>query len=196
MKNLSIILIALLLFASCGRDETPVLEKSPEALQESGMGSSFEFKRGQDDLLESLYAEQAQKDPALKKLEDQLNQLHEQDSTKAFDEYNRKNKYYYEGAKQLTMKVTDSVLLKKMKALINASSAKYDNRVAGYKTILASIDTKTATIADLHALIKLTYTLPLIEQYQKDKLPPETPAKNYEAQLNSVLEYENSLLKK
>lgn len=196
MKNLILTFFALLLFVSCTeKQETPVLEKTPEALDDGGEVKNF-ISRGGGDLVEGLYNELAEKDPSLKQLETQLQQFHEEDSTDAFDAYKQKNKSYYRSADNYARRISDTLLRKKMEALIKSSNEKFDNRIAGQTNLLTEINKKTLTLNDLHTVIKLTYTLPLIEEYQKDKLPSDKPIKNYNAQLDKTLQYEESLIKK
>ena len=76
--------------------------QEPKALQDKNTSAEFVSKRRDDDLVESLYNELAEKTPELKQLEDQIDHLHgsEDDSTEMFVNYHAKNESYFDSADQ------------------------------------------------------------------------------------------------
>jgi len=148
--------------------------------------------------LESLYAELASKTPELKELENKLDTLSASkgDSTKSFDRYNRKNQSYYSYADNHLKNINDSTLRKKMKTLISSSLTKYNSKIYRHTELLKYIDKKTMTLDDLHEILIITTTLPLIEKYQNDNLPTTKSINGYSKQLERVVRIENSLLEK
>jgi len=52
------------------------------------------------------------------------------------------------------------------------------------------------TLDDLHEMLIITTTLPLIEKYQNDNLPTTKSIDGYSKQLDRVVHIENSLLQK
>jgi len=202
MKNLILIsTLILLTFVSCNnsrikenKDQKP---ETPAALQED-RSSGIISKRGYDDILESLYKELANKTPELKELETKMKSLSgsKNDSTELYDRYNRKNQSYYNSANSHLTQINDSVLRKRLRVLISASLKRYNLKISRHSEILKSIDKKTMRLDDLHEVLMITTTLPLIENYQNNNLPSTKSIDGYSGQLNKVLQFENFLLEK
>ena len=155
-----------LTFGSCDNSRTQDKDKqeTPKALDDK---SSYEIfsKRGDADLVESLYKELADKTPELKDLEDKIENITKSkaDSAESFDRYNEKNEAYYNSAKRHIEQIKDSLVRDKIKVLISNSLIKYNAKILRHTDLLKSIDTKTATLDDLHLILKIIRTLPLIE---------------------------------
>lgn len=202
MKKLILIsTVILVTFVSCDnpriKENQEQKQETPEVLQEEGKYDIIS-KRGYGDILESLYGELASKTPELKELENKLDSLSASraDSTKSFDSYNRKNQSYYSYADSHIKQINDSGLRKKMQALILSSLTKYNSKVYRHTELLKSIDKKTMTLDDLHEMLIITTTIPLIEKYQNDNLPTTNSIYGYLKQLNKAVQIENSLLEK
>ena len=193
--------VILLTLVSCDnariKENQEQKQETPKALQE---GKSYEIvsKRGYDDIIESLYKELADKTPELKDLETKLDALSasKSDSTEKYDKYNEKNHSYYNSVDNHLKHINDSTLRKKMKTLISSSLTKYNSKVYRHTELLKSIDKKTMTLDDLHEMLIITTTLPLIEKYQNDNLPTTKSINGYLKQLDKAVLIENSLLEK
>ena len=148
--------------------------------------------------MESLYKELADKTPELKDLETKLDALSasKSDSTEQYDKYNGKNGSYYSSADNHIKQINDSTLRKKMNSLISSSLTKYKSKIYRHTELLKYIDKKTMTLGDLHEMLIITTTLPLIEKYQNDNLPTTKSVSGYKKQLDKVLYMENNLLQK
>ena len=200
-KQILISTLALLTFFSCddsrNKEKQEQKHETPAALQEES-SSGIISKRGYDDILESLYKELATKTPELKELETKMKSLSESkdDSTDLYDRYNSKNQSYYSSADSHVKQIKDSVLRKKIKLLISASLTRYNSKISRHSEILKSIDKKIMTLDDLHEVLMITTTLPLIEKYQNDNLPATKSIDGYSKQLNNVLKFENFLFEK
>jgi len=202
MKKLTLISIVILLtFVSCDnarvKENQEQKQETPKALQEEN-SYSIVSKRGYYDIIKSLYKELADKTPELKDLETKFDALSvsKSDSTEQYNEYNEKNQSYYSSADIHLKQIKDSTLRKKMKALISSSLTKYNSKVYRHTNLLKSIDKKTMTLDDLHEMLIITTTLPLIEKYQNDNLPTTKSIDGYSKQLDRVVHIENSLLQK
>jgi len=202
MKKLILIsTVILMTFVSCDnsriKENQEQKQETPKALREE---KSYEIisKSGYDDIIESLYKELADKTPELKDLETKFNALStsKSDSTKQYNKYNRKNKSYYNSADNHIKQINDSILRKKMRSLISSSLTKYNSKVYRHTELLKSIEKKTMTLDDLHEMLIIMTTLPLIEKYQNDNLPTTKSINGYSKQLDKVVQIENSLLEK
>lgn len=202
MKKLILIsTVILVTFVSCDnarkKENQEQKQETPIAMQEE---ASFEIgsKRGYEDIIESLYKELAEKTPELKDLESKLDALSvgKSDSTEQYDKYNGKNQSYYNSADNHLNQINDSTLRKKMKSLISASLTKYNSKVYRHTELLKSIDKKAKTLNDLHEVLIITTTLPLVEKYQNNNLPTTKSINGYLRQLDKAVQIENSLLEK
>lgn len=192
----SVILLAI----SCDNPGTRSQSENetPKALDDNSASYEYISKRGYGDLMESLYSELADKTPELKALEMSVDKLTESksDSLELFTNYNGKNQRYYRSAEDHLGQIKDTVLKEKMKRLIEASLMKYDQSVLKHNTIINAIDKKTITLNDLHLILKITRTLPIIENYQRDNLPSTRSIEGYATQLDKAIVYADSLTKK
>ena len=201
MRTIILILtfIFLTLF-SCDNPQTQDkhLDKTPEALEDKNSSYQIISKRGYNDLIESLYKELADKTPELNELENQINNLTDSrdDSTKLFTVYDGKNKSYYQSAINHVEQINDTLLKDKIKLLIENSMTNYNKTVSKHNDLLKSIDSKNLSLNDLHLILKITKTLPLIDKYQKDALPSTNSLKGYSNQLDKTIKLADTLTKK
>ncbi len=170
--------------------------ETPKALDENS--SSYGIKRGYGDLVESLYNELSEKTPELSALKTQIENLagSKSDSAESFNNYNNKNKSYYQSANNHLAQLHDTLLKEKIKQLIENSASRYNRSTAKHNELLKSIDRKLVTLNDLHTILKITRTLPLIEQYQRDAFPSTAALEGYTRQLDKTVRYADTLTKK
>jgi len=195
MRNsLHSVLFILTLF-SCKQSKQEDAEKQevPKALQEKSIDVSSISKRSNDrDLVENLYAEIVENDDDLKKLEKDIADLKsaQNDSAEIFKGYDQKNRSYYNSAEMHISQIKDSVLRERVKMLISRSSDNYNEKTANFKNLLEEVSTKAATLADLHNILKVQTTIPVIEKYQKENLPATDPLisilKQFDKSINKV----------
>jgi uncharacterized protein YdiU (UPF0061 family) len=191
--------ILVLTLASC--DNTRTQDKSkqetPKALE--GKTSSYELvsKRGYEDLVESLYSELVSKNIDLKKLEDKIDELNEsrKDTTSLFDKFNEKNQSYFSAANRHIAEIKDSLLKDKMRNIISGNLAKYNASIVRHNDLLKIIETKNLTIGDLHNILKIVKTLPLIEKYQHDNLPGTKSFEGYIERQDETIKLADTLSK-
>ncbi len=168
----------------------------PKSLENKKSTIEIVTKRGYDDLIESLYTELTDKDDDLKQLEKSIKDLSEQknDSTAAFDHFNGRNHAYYHSAGNHIGALTDSLLRDRIKEVFNEHIKRYNTSVAEHQLLLDSASRNTATLADLHVLIKLFKTLPLIEQYQQNNVPDTVSLQGLLRRQNEVMRLADSIL--
>lgn len=192
--------IIALIFAACNNSRKQVKpeQETPKALEEKNASSEILSKRGNNDLVESLYNELTEKDANLKNLEDQIRALNDSraDSTKSFAKFNNKNENYYRAATRYIDQLGDTVLKGKMKTLISNSLANYKASIARQDALLKEIESRNTTLTDLHIILKITKTLPLIEKYQTDNSPSIKPLEGFIQRQNQAVRLADSLSKK
>jgi hypothetical protein len=196
MKAKFAFLVFIIFAISCSKpSKTP---DTPAALQQKNTELDFSYKRGDEDLVNSLYTELAKKTPELNDLEEQINALKdsEADSLKSFVNYNSKSDSYYTEAERMTAQLTDSVLKNKIRLLVEKSQSNYKASTTVQKKLLGQIDLKNISINDLHILLKVSKTLPLIEKYQLKNKPTTSPITGYIKEMDKVIKLADTLSKK
>jgi hypothetical protein len=174
------------------------LKETPKALQETDSEIKSSFKRYDNNLVEELYNELADKNPELKKLEEDLTALKPKpfEMLEKFNEYNSKSVAYYNSAGQLSNQIGDSVLRSKINELIKASQTKYDDKTAGVNSLLNTIQRNTISLNDYHAVLQIIITMPLIEKFQTDNLPGKINFQDLIKEQDKLLQKEKSLTPK
>lgn len=191
----------LLLMVSCQEKTSPDnnAQGTPEALQEEGSSSySIASKRGYGDLVQSLYAELAEKTPELKALEEKIQALSgsKDDSLSAFAGFDAKNRTYFTSANSHAGQIKDSVLREKTTALITAALSKYTALSSRHDSVVNYINQQETSLSDLHQVLKIVRTLPLIEQYQKSNLPPTKSLEGFAGEVTQTRRTADSLVRK
>lgn len=195
---ISAILIFTINACSTHKSEEKPKNEMPKALQDKN--SSFESvsKRSYDDLLENIYSEIVSNDTTLRNLEDKIEDLNtsKSDTTELFDKFNTKNQSYFSSADRHASDIRDSVLREKTKDLISMQLSKYNARIGRHNTLLKIINAKQVAVSDLHNVLKIVRTLPLIDKYQKDNLPNIKSFEGYIKQQDAAIKFADTLLKK
>ncbi len=190
----------VLTLASCDntRTQDKPKQETPKALQEKNSSYEIISKRSSDDLVESLYNELLEKDKDLKKLENEIKILNESkgDSTELFDNFYNKNESYYSSANRHIDQLGDSLLKEKMRTIIKNSRTNYNSSISRHKQLLKVIETQGLTLNDLHTVLKITKTIPLIDKYQKDNLPSTKSLEGYIHKQSEVIKFADTLTKK
>lgn len=134
-------IVILMLLVSCVGEQTDKNQRSaaetPKALQDNKVDLKSYSRSG--DLVEQLYGELVDQTPELKKLEDDFVELSPKPAelNEKFQQYGMKSNHYYSTANNNASAVTDSLLRKKMIALITASQTKYTTKTTELNSLLA-----------------------------------------------------------
>jgi hypothetical protein len=170
MKNYVIIWLSLtLLLCSCSARQ----EQPPEILEGKKIDVSSIYKKRGADLVEALYQEVVRNSDELKNLEKAIQEakLTLQDSLEPYKTYNEKNTSYYEAAMKKAASITDSSIRKNILEAIRKSRENYVDTVASLRTMDSLLQKRTETLNNLHELLKIMATLPVIEDFQRTNLP-------------------------
>jgi hypothetical protein len=195
---ISTIIVLTLVSCKNNRTQDKPIPETPKALDDKGSSYEFISKRSYDDLVESLYNELLSKNMDLKKLEDKIDELNKSksDTTNLFNIYNGKNQTYFSSVDGHISDIKDSLLKDKMRYLIVNNMTKYNSSIARHKELLKIIDAKNMTISDLHNVLKIIKTLPLIEKYQEDNLPSTKLFEGLIKRQDEVIKLADTLSKK
>jgi hypothetical protein len=166
-----------IILLSCGNGDVDQnqsnKEETPKALQNNKLDIGSSRLYGSEDLTEELYQELVDKTPQLKKLEEEI-KLHHPEKVKlmaTFEDYDGKSNQYYSSANQKAAAIKDSVLRQKIKALIDSKESKYAESNSHLADLLEQMTENGHSINDQHLVLKIAFTLPLIEKYQEENRP-------------------------
>ena len=82
-----------------------------------------------------------------------------------------------------------------MKVLIANNLTKYTSSTTKHKELLKIMETKSLIISDLHNILKIVKTLPLIEKYQRDNLPDTKSFEGFIKRQNETIKLVDTLAK-
>jgi hypothetical protein len=193
--RIELVITGILVVIVCSCKEK---KKNPPAILEGKkIDVSSLYKKRSNDLVEALYEEIVNQSAELQELENQLAELKKQwpDSSEAFKRFNEKNAGYYTAAEQDLATITDSALKKKMRAIIAESRKNYTDSIAPWTKLDSLASKRAATLNDLHTLLKLVKTLPLIEDFQKNNNPSAEPGSTVISHYDELIQKLDSLSK-
>lgn len=200
MKKIFILNFICLSLIGCKNSPQPSNNNNemPEALQENSSPIRSLSKNRSNDMVEDLYKELSAKTPDLKALEINISNLNESkdDSTKSFNEYNNKIQSYFNSANTHIEQIKDSSLREKIKVLVLNSLADYNTSISAHLKLLAGITEKTMALNDLHTILKITRTLPVLVQYEVKNKPSTWPLEGLKKEIDNTLLLEDNLIKK
>lgn len=163
------ILVLVFLLMGCNPKPHPGatihVPETPEALRDDYKTvSSYKMKR-EANLLQQLYDELISKDTMLNGLENRIQELpeHAAEAINEYDRFDRKPQSYYYAANSYIEEINDSVLRDKIKHVIKESLAQYERKTGRHRELLQQIDSQKTTLRDLHTVLMITRTLPIIE---------------------------------
>lgn len=173
-------------------------KEAPKVLDNKKISIEKVVKRGEEDLLEGLYKEVADTSEILKSFESGLQELNnsKEDSLKAFSVFDKQNEMYYKSASTHAEQISDSILRMNIKMLISASIKKYDSTTARYDSLVKHIIHNEAALKDSYKILKIVYTLPLIEKYQQDNLPDSEAIEGFLMRQDEIIKQADTLIKK
>lgn len=175
MKKCYMILIAGVLF-SCKQSPTYQQQEkaeTPKALQNETSEYSLASKRSYEDLLEQLYQEEADKSPSLKAIEKEIGESEsiKNNSLKPLNEFNAKATAYYDAATKHLSAIRDSSIREKIRLIINKSQQQYSSKIEPLKSMEKLLQEESLKLNDAHEILKISTTLPLMEEYFKTSQP-------------------------
>jgi hypothetical protein len=196
MKFPTIVILIGIIAWSCR--QKPV-KREPTILEGKKVDVSSIYKKRSGDLVEALYDELVNGSAELTQLELAIKELKKQspDSLKAYKTFHQHNNAFYDLAGKKATGITDSVLRKKMLQLIKQSRQQYTDSIARLKELDSLITKRTSTLNDLHNILKLVKTLPLIEEFQKNRpsaLPAEGALKNLDTLIYRIDSISNVIM--
>lgn len=167
-----------------------VLVSAAAVTLSSGISKEIRSDGGGRDLVEELYEQAVKQNDNLKAIEDGIDRFYKkrEDAMEKFNSYTYYNSRYYADAKAKAAPIADSSAKQKATDMIFKSENKLAAKLAEWKNTIAVMDANEKQLRDLHALLKITVTVPMIEKYQADNLPDYSKLKEAGDELRTVIE--------
>lgn len=194
MKNILFFLLISLFLFSCNINknrtstDTETKKEIPEVLTKD---KSESFDRiNSYDLVESLYNDLMKDDEKLKELNENINRNFKAMNSviEEFKKYKSKSEQYYANTESKINLIQDSLLKIKTLALIENSREKYNQLISNLNQSDSIINQTYSKIKSSYEVFKIQKTLPIIEKYQKEKLPDNKKLEDFIKEQNKLLE--------
>jgi hypothetical protein len=161
-----------IVFFSCNKVQpvhhNPHKAETPKPLQDDNKEISLLSKRSADDLMYDIYADLADKNEDLKRLEDMRKHFSDghEDSLMAFNNYNSKSANYYNSAIRALNEIKDSVIKQRLRVLLVNSQKKYSDKISKYNVLIDKMHNDEESTNDYYTTLRIAASLPIIEEYQ------------------------------
>ena len=145
---------------------------------------------GGRDLVEELYDQAVKQNDNLKSIEDGIEKFYK-NKNEALEKYNSFTSYnnrYYADAKSKASTIADAATKQKANDIISKSEAVYRTKTADWQNTIAALNTNERELNNLHALLQILITEPIIGKYQNSELPNSTKTKEANSELLKVIE--------
>jgi len=81
----------------------------------------------------------------------------------------------------------------KIKTIIDKSLNSYDRKIAPNENLISTLGVKDKALRDLHLVLKLVKTLPMIEKYQPENKPAVKPIENVSRHFDKAIKQADTL---
>ncbi|PIE50094.1 MAG: hypothetical protein CSA38_05305 [Flavobacteriales bacterium] len=189
MKKIIFIFYAFCFLSACSHpeeDTTEVIAEVNDNTSMKGLSKSYRNK----DIIEVLYNKEIQSNEKLKALVNQINKVESDSFSKKTDsylEYKKTNENYWQTVKGYTNSIQDSLAKKSIQKIFERLNKDFDQSIANHENKMNNIDSLSSKLSDEIILMKLLITQPMMQKYQKEKLPQI-------AELQSLIEDYQKLL--
>jgi hypothetical protein len=153
-------------------------------------GIRKEYDGGYRNLVDELYEQAVKQNDNLESIEDDIEKFYK-NRNEALEKYNSFTAYnnrYYTDARSKAATITDAATQQKANEVINKSETAYKSKLANWQATIATLNANEKELTNLHALLKIITTQPMIEKYQNDALPDNTKLREANGELQKVIE--------
>jgi hypothetical protein len=156
----------------------------------SGIEKSYGRSGGYKDLVDELYSQSVKQNKSLENIEDGIENFYKKkmDAIEEYNSFTAYNNRYYSDAKANTNTISNTTAKQKANELINKSEALYNTKIANWQSTIATLNANEKELNDLHTLLKLIITEPIIAKYQSTQLPENSKVKEAGEDLLKVIE--------
>ena len=156
----------------------------------SGITKESSRSGGGRDLVEELYDQAVRQNDNLKSIEEGIEKFYKnkEDAIEKYSSYTSYNNRYYTDAKSKAATITDAAAKQKANDIISKSEAAYRTKTADWQNTIAALNANERELNNLHALLQVMITEPIIVKFQNSSLPDNSKAKETNGELLKVIE--------
>lgn len=153
-------------------------------------GSPERTNGGYRDMVEELYDQAVKQNDNLKSIEESIDKFEKKkaDAMGRYNSFTSYNNRYYTDAKAKAATITDATARKKATDLIAQSEARYNSRLSDWRATITDLAIKEKELDDLHSLLMIVTTEPMISKYQSTELPDSQKLKDAANDLPGIIE--------
>lgn len=148
------------------------------------------YDGGYKDMVEELYSQAVKQNEKLETIEEDIEKFYKKKS-EALEKYNSYTAYnnrYYADARAHAAGIADTANRQKANALVAKAENHYKEKIAGWQTTITSLNKKEQELKDLHTLLKIVVTEPMMEKYQNNNLPESSKANEANGDLQQLIQ--------
>ncbi|HEX7844949.1 MAG TPA: hypothetical protein VF476_04050 [Chitinophagaceae bacterium] len=155
----------------------------------AGISKDSRYGGGRD-MVEELYDLSVKQSDNLKSIEDGIGKFYRKrdESLEKYNFFTNQNSQYYTDARAKAATIADAAVKQKATDLINKSETRYLAKLTDWKNHIATLNTKERELKDLHALLKIMSSEPMIEKYQNASFPDNGKLKETNSDLQQLIE--------
>lgn len=148
------------------------------------------YDGGSKDLVDELYFQAVKQNNNLEAIEEGIEKFYKKKS-EAMEKYNSFTAYnsrYYSDARANANNIADTSTRKKAFEIITKGETRYRSKLAGWQSIITSLNKNEKELSDLHNLLKILVTEPMMEKHQQNNLPESSKALEANDDLQKVIQ--------
>lgn len=156
----------------------------------SGIKKDFSRSNGSNDLVEELYNRAIKQNSNLEAIEDGIDNFYKkkEDATDKYNSFTSYNNRYYSDARAKANLIGDSITKQKALNVVSQSETSYKAKLAEWQITLVTLAANEKELNDLHNLLKIMITEPVIAKYQDTDMPDNSKGKEVNTDLQNVIE--------
>ncbi len=153
-------------------------------------GIRKDYNGGGRDLVEELFEQAVKQNNSLESIEDDIEKFYKNrnEAIEKYNSYVAYNNRYYTDAKSKAATIAEAATKQRANDIISKSEAAYKAKTAEWQNTIATLNANEKILTDLHALLEIIITEPMIEKYQNSGLPDNTKIKEANSDLLKVIE--------
>lgn len=153
-------------------------------------------RRKEFDIVENLFEEELKSNGELASLIQRIDAVDKMlaDSSQAFTKYNDLNKKFYRFANRHLDAIQDTVLKKKVKSILRNEEKNFSRKMNGPNRELQEMNNRSKNLKDNRVLLKFFTTLPLIQNYQTEKMPDINQLKSMKKMIDELIDESEQMI--
>jgi hypothetical protein len=153
-------------------------------------GISKERSGGERNLVDELYSQAVKQNDNLGSIEDDIDKFYKKrnDALEKYNSFISYNNRYYSDAKEKAATIAGAATKQRANDIISKSEAGYTAKLTDWQTTIATLNAGVKELTDLHALLKIMITEPMIGKYQTTAFPDNSKLNEANGDLLKVIE--------